>query len=125
MAPLKQRDALVLADMIEAADRTLQKAECGKDALMSDPDARDMVIHNPEHLCESASTMSVAFVKEHRRIPWHQLGELRNGTSDEAGAGGLVHHDGTLDLDDTWEFVTTGLPDLLNHLKRVQERTAR
>ena len=39
---MKQRDALVLADMIEAADRTLQKAECGKDALMSDPDARDM-----------------------------------------------------------------------------------
>ena len=125
MVELKDRDAVALADMISAADRTLQKAACGKDGFMSDPDSRDLVIHNLEHLCESASKLSRGFVSEHGEVPWDRLAELRNGGVGAPAKGDLDHRYTSLDPNDTWEFVTTGLPGLLVRLRRIQARARR
>ena len=64
-----------IADMSAALNRTARR---GKEAFLSDPDARDATIYRLQTLAESTQRLSAEFKAAHPEIPWADIARFRN-----------------------------------------------
>ena len=106
-----RRDALFLAEMIDAAEQSIRLVE-GRDvdAFGSDRTARDALLWNFLVIGEAATKVSDDTRDAHPEVPWRLASALRNR---------IVHGYWSIDLDIVHSTATQVLPRLVEHLRRV------
>ena len=106
-----RRDALLLAEMIDAAEQAIALvAARGIDDLERDRTARDALLWNFMVLGEAAATASDEIRRAHPDVPWRLAAALRNR---------IVHGYWSIDLDIVHSTATDVLPGLVEQLRAL------
>lgn len=106
-----RRDALLLAEMIDAAEQAIALvAGRGIDDLERDRTARDALLWNFTVLGEAAAAASDEIRRAHPDVPWRLAAALRNR---------IVHGYWSIDLDIVHSTATDVLPGLVEQLRAV------
>jgi uncharacterized protein with HEPN domain len=106
-----RRDALLLAEMIDAAEQAIALVKGrGTDDLEHDRTARDALLWNFMVLGEAAATASDEIRRAHPDVPWRLAAALRNR---------IVHGYWSIDLDIVHSTATDVLPGLVEQLRAV------
>ncbi len=112
MSPRDSRQRLV--DMLEAADRILDRAADSKHAFLADESLQVWVVYHLQVLGEAAAAVSTAITEEHPEVDWIAARSMRNR---------LVHGYFDLDLDLIWEVVERDLPCLREQIAAIIDDT--
>lgn len=104
-------DEVWRARMIEAIQRTKEYVSRGKSEFFGDEDVQQLVIHNLEHVVESADHLSQRFKKAHQGIDWKRLSQIRTL---------VVHQYADADPVTIWEFVRDDLSRLEKSVVRAR-----
>lgn len=106
-----RRDALFLAEMIDAAEQSIRLVE-GRDvdAFGSDRTARDALLWNFLVIGEAATKVSADTRDAHPEVPWRLASALRNR---------IVHGYWSIDLDVVHATAQEQLPGFTTDLRRV------
>ena len=105
-----------IADMLEHLESIRAETRVGKDAFRADPRAQKVVAYDLLVIGEAAAKVSRSTQRANPSVPWSGLVGYRNQ---------LIHEYGTLDLEETWEFVRETLPSLERRLRRARSSGAR
>lgn len=104
-----QRDRLLLAEIVDAAERLVAlTANLSAEAIEADRDRRDAFLWNFTVLGEAVSQLSEPTKAAHRDVPWNDPVRMRNR---------IVHGYWSVDLD---VLVTTAREDLPDFLQAVR-----
>lgn len=106
-----QRDRLLVAEMIDAADRIIELTTARQASdFEDDRDAREALLWNYTVLGEASSQVSSNLKDAHPEVPWSDPVRLRNR---------IVHGYWSADLDVLVSTATDDLPGLLASLQRI------
>lgn len=106
-----QRDALLLDEMIDAADQAVTLARASSvEQLQTDRVRRDALLWNLTVLGEASAQLSSELKQRHVQVPWQRPTELRNR---------IVHGYWSIDLTIIHTTATDQLPEFLDALRRV------
>ena len=108
-----RRELLLLAEMIEAAERA-QSLVAGADlaTLTADLQRREALLWNFAVLGEAAAQLDDRVTGQFPEVPWAQPIGLRNR---------IVHGSWSIDMEGLHATATDLLPGLVEHLRRVVE----
>lgn len=99
-----KKDALLLRDLIEAAERILEYTSGGESAFLEDRRTQDAVPRNPMIIGEVAKALGDDARKRMPDIPWRRVAGMRDR---------LIHDYSAVRLDLVWTVVRDELPRLL------------
>ena len=106
-----QRDALILEQMVDAAEQTVELVRhVSVDELRADRLRRDAVLWNLTVLGEAAAQLSPELKDRFPEVAWRQASRLRNR---------LVHGYWSIDLDVVHATAREQLPAFTSDLRRV------
>ena len=108
-------DELWLARMLEAIQKTKRYQDRGRQAFFSDDDTQQLVVHNLEHIVESADHMSQRFKKQHSAVDWARLRKVRTM---------IVPGYAEIPVEDVWEFLRSELPQIEKRLLKLRTRAS-
>jgi|SRR5580658_10123310 uncharacterized protein with HEPN domain len=106
-------DEIWLARLLEAIQRTKRYQERGEAEFFGNEDTQQLVIHNLEHIVESADHLSQHFKKDHPGVDWTRLRKVRTM---------IIHGYAELPLSDVWEFLRSELPTIEKRLLKIRSR---
>lgn len=111
-----QRDRLLLAELIDAAERVLALVE-GHDAeeIEGDRDRRDALLWNFTVLGEASTQLSVDLKAAHPEVPWADPARMRNR---------IVHGYWTIDFEVLVATARDDLPELVANVRVILEADA-
>lgn len=104
-------DEIWRARMIEAIQRTKEYANRGRNQFFQDEDTQQLVVHNLEHVVESADHLSQHFKKDCMAIDWSGLSRIRTL---------IIHQYAEVNSKRVWEFVRDELPLIERALVRAR-----
>lgn len=109
-----RRDALLLAEMIDAAERLIELT-VGREASEFEDDrgAREALLWNYTVLGEASPQVSPELKGDHPEVPWSDPVRLRNR---------IVHGYWSADLDVLTSTATDDVPGLLKSLRTIAEK---
>ena len=108
-------DEIWLARMIEAIQKTKRYQARGRKEFFENEETQQLVIHNLEHLVESADHLSQPFKKGHPMVGWTHLSRVRTM---------LVHGYADVRVEDVWKFLRDELPVVERRLLKIRTRPA-
>ncbi len=106
-------DELWLARMLEALQKTKRYQERGRQEFFGNDDTQQLIIHNLEHIVESADHLSQRFKKAHASVDWRRLSKVRTM---------IIHGYAELPVEEVWEFLRTELPVIEKRLMKIHAR---
>ncbi|WP_029088514.1 HepT-like ribonuclease domain-containing protein [Brevibacterium album] len=111
---MPQRELLLLAEMIDAAEQAQQLVR-GRtvSGIEQDRQARDALLWNFTVLGEAASQLSIEFKEAHPEVNWARPSQLRNR---------IVHGYWSIDMGILHSTALDHLPDFVTAVKQVLGR---
>lgn len=106
---MPKRDADLLLEDIRTSLERIERYTSGmnRSQFLSDEKTIDAVVRNLEIIGEAVRWLPEEFKRQHVKIPWTQIGGLRNR---------IVHDYFGLDLEIIWQVLQTSLRDFKTHL---------
>ncbi len=92
-----ERDLVLLKEVLDLVDLSIDKAPKEKSVFMADLNARDATALRVQAIGEHMRSLSNEFREKHPELPWHQTIAMRNI---------VAHEYGNLDYEIVWEVVT-------------------
>jgi len=113
---MRADDATVL-DILTAARLAIRFAE-GIDlaGFLDDEKTQSAVIHQLLVMGEAAKRLSPEFRSKHPQLPWKMMAGMRDK---------LVHEYDDVDLDEVWNTLSSGVPQVIAALQDVEPRPRR
>lgn len=106
---MPHKDATVLIDMLQAAQRAIESLEdLELKDLQDDWKVQSIVLHQLLILGEAAKRLSAEFRELYSHIPWRQMAGMRDL---------LIHCYDTVDLETVWTIVKRELPPFVKFLE--------
>jgi len=103
---------LFVGDMVEAARRVIRyTAGRDRDRFLADEMAYDATLRNMEVLGEAAKKIPETVCRRHPEVDWRGIAGLRDV---------VAHVYFALDEDTLWRIVQSDIPQLLEHLERIE-----
>ena len=99
-----------IADIFEALERIRSFTSGGRVQFFSDARTHEAVAYELLKLGEAAGRVSQPYRRNHTKVPWSRLIQLRHE---------VVHEYFRLDLDTLWEFIETELDPLERALRAL------
>ncbi len=94
-----ERDTVLLKEILDLLNLTIQNAPAEKEAFLNDLNARDATALRIQAIGEYMRSLSEASRDTHPELPWRQSIAMRNI---------IAHEYGTLDYEIVWQVVTGG-----------------
>ena len=108
---MSPRDPMLrVRDMLEAANRILERASGSREALAEDETLQVWVVYHLQVLGEAASAVPAEIANAHPEVDWVALRGMRNR---------LVHGYFDVDLDVIWEAVVRDVPVLRDQVAGI------
>ncbi len=110
---MTQREILILAEMIDAAEEAQRLVTgCDVAALTGDRQRRDALLWNFTVIGEAAGRLTTEFRNAHADVNWARPAQLRNR---------IVHGYWSIDLDIILNTALVDLPDYTDQLRAILE----
>jgi len=107
----KRDTALLIDDMLEAADRIRRYTQSlSFEEFMLDDKTKDATVRNFEIIGEAANRIDSGFKKRNDQIDWKRLRGFRNR---------IVHDFFGIDYEIVWTILESDLEELVNQLKEL------
>lgn len=108
-----QRDVLLIAEMLDAADRLIELTHArSSDEFDADRDRRDALLWNFTVLGEAIAQLSAVIKDEHPEVAWRDPIRLRNR---------VVHGYWSVDLDILVTTARNDMPAFVRDLRAIQD----